>query len=197
MRAVRQEGGGDVRAFGWIVTFTLACIAMAATFGAAVYLHENVIAWEAPAIFVGLVVGAVAVAGYARYRRNGWFVALVAGLAFTFSFVMALVHGWELQAGIVLNLALFAVTVFVITLVSRANIRQANALREIGDAVRGTVLFRDDGERMTFYPNRTGTLQSFLRISALASLFGAAFAWLPEHSLSDAVGHWLFAIACS
>src|SRR6185437_15214203 len=80
-------------------------------FPAAIYMHENAPQWEALAVFVSLGLGLLPVFWYWRFRRYGWVVAIISGLFLTFSFTAALLHGWELVALALVNVAVIVLVV--------------------------------------------------------------------------------------
>ena len=154
---------------------------------AAAYVHENAARWEPAAIFGSLVPGVVLTLLYLRSGHPGWRMGLlgtVGGLFLTFSFTLALFHGWEVQELVVVGIGSVLVLVGIAILLSHASWRVHRAMEVLNVATQdpahghGTALFRDDGERLVVYPNRRRLLlQVAFQALVLAGLGGAlAFA---------------------
>jgi hypothetical protein len=180
-----------------LVLYATGISIMAVAIAAAVYLHENVPVWEVPAIFASLAVGAIPAAWYVRFKRHGRTASVCSGLLFGLAFMAAVLHEWILQAIAVANVVLILVALTLIVAMSLFRRRQADALRVIGEAVRGTVLFHHDGERIVVYPNRTLVLQRMLILAAFAALFWAIFACVPVQSQQETIMHILAPIVCA
>lgn len=140
-----------------VATFGIVVLVIVVAFPAAVYVHENALQWEAAAIFVSLGLGLAPALWYLRTKRHGWLVSIGLGLLLGFSFMSALFHGWKDQALIVVYTGMGVVFVYMVVMDRRLTHRLESAMREEANEDarnRGPVLFRDDGERITVYPNR-------------------------------------------
>lgn len=153
------------------------------TFLAAASVHEHARQWEAPAVFVSLGLGLIPAIWYLRTKRHGWPAAIVSGVLLCFSFAAALFHGWESQA-LALVVACFVALFVAITAFGwRVTRRTESALRTLGEELNGDphrggdTLFRDDGERITVYPNRRSLFFQCVFQGAFLAVIGA-IAWL-------------------
>jgi hypothetical protein len=159
------------------------------TFVAVVYFHVNAARWEPAAIFGALVPGVVLTFFYFRSRhRLGWLMGVVGGVFLLFSFALALFHGWQVQAEVVVGVGVALTFVGVAFLVFRSMWRFRRAMHAVNAAMQdpmdghSSALFRDDGERIVSYPNRRRLLLQCPFQAILLAGLGSVLAFAPIHN---------------
>jgi hypothetical protein len=129
------------------------------TVAAVIYFHVHAARWEPAAIFSSLVPGVALTLLCFRGGRLAWLKGIVGGMFLLFSLGLAVLHGWKVQAEVVVGVG--AVLWFVGVLILMARVRwrfrktmgAVNAAMQDDPLVRSHALFRDDGERIVVYPN--------------------------------------------
>lgn len=191
------------RKHGWVnglTGYAVGVFICATTFPAAFYLHVNARQWEAPAIFISLGLGLIPAIWYFRTKRYGWLVGTSSGLLLGFSMMCAILHGWESQVVALVMASAGALFVAVFAFGWRVTRRTESALRALGDELngnphlRGGTLFRDDGARITVYPNRRSLLVQCAFQGTLLAVIGA-IAWLMRGSVSIVLVAFCFVFA--
>src|SRR6185437_10569811 len=125
-----------------IAVYAVAVLALVIALPMAIYVHEDAPQWEALAVFVSLGLGLLPVFWYWRFRRYGWVVAIISGLFLTFSFTAALLHGWELVALALVNVAVIVLVVVMSVYFTRIRRRFESAMRATGEELNRDPLFR-------------------------------------------------------
>ncbi|HEX9057194.1 MAG TPA: hypothetical protein VF818_06625, partial [Ktedonobacterales bacterium] len=182
-----------------LAEFGILMLTMSTAFAAAVYVHEHVRQWEASAVFVSLGLGILPATWYVRTKRYGWLAGIVAGLLLGFSLSSAFLHGWTIQAQVVIGIAVCVFFAVVSVLTFRITRRVTSALRAVDEEVNGgapfrrDVLFRDDGERITVYPSRRKMLPRCALTVGVFAIFGGIFVamikdYRPTRNAAEMIG---------
>lgn len=180
----------------WAIAIVIGSITLVAS----VFFHQYLAPWEPLAIFSSLVPGVVLTFLYLfRRGRLRWLMGIAGGLFLAFSFILALVHGWENQAYYVLGIGVTLIVVAVFAVLIQATWRLRKSMARINaakqDPVYGhsTALFRDDGERIVTYPNRRNLLvRGAFQVLVLVAI-GSALAFVPIDSPLVWWGLWILA----
>jgi hypothetical protein len=158
-------------------------------FVAVALFHVYAARWEPVAIVATLVPGIVLTLLYLLGRRRlGWLMGMVGGLFLAFSFGLALFHGWQVQAEVVVGVGMVLILVGVAILLLRGTWRYRRAMEAINGATQDpldghtTGLFRDDGERIVSYPNRRRLLLQCPFQALLLAGLGSVLAFAPIHN---------------
>ncbi len=168
--------------------FAIVMVVVILALFAAGYVHEYAAQGGPAAIFGSLVPGVVLTLLYFRGRRPGWLkglMGIVGGMFLAFSFGLAVFHGWEVQAEVVVGIGMVLVLVGIAILLVRAMGHFHKAMEMINVATQdpahghGTALFRDDGERIVVYPNRRRLLLQGLFQALLLAGLGSILAFAP------------------
>lgn len=139
-------------------------------------------AWALPAEYAGLAVALAVTVGFFVVKRHSWLLAAPLSFGLSFSFGLALIEGWSAQIKMAIAVAQVALVAGVITLsiativvtsrgLRRVNRARGEFTRDVGDRIVHEGLFREDGERITVYPNRGRlVLRALTTVAALALL---------------------------
>lgn len=168
--------------------FAIFLVVVIPAFSAGVYVHVNAAQWEPAAIVGSLVPGMALTLPYLRSGHPQWrmgLLGLLGGLFLSFSFTLALFHGWETQALVVVGIGLGLLFVAMAILLARITWRFHRDMEMINSATQdpahghGTALFRDDGERVIVYPNRRRLLLQGIFQALLLVGVGGFLAFVP------------------
>ncbi len=164
-----------------LAEFGILMLTMSMAFMAAVYVHEHVRQWEAPAVFVSLGLGMLPAVWYFRTKRFEWLAGIVSVVLLGFSLMSAFLHGWKDQAQVVIGIAGCVFFAVVVILTFRIRRRVTSTLRALDEEMNGVapfrrdVLFRDDGERITVYPSWRRLLPQCGLMVCFLAIFGGIF----------------------
>lgn len=144
----------------WTLMVVGFALAGAAAVAARVYASQ----WAIPLIGCGLVLMALALFAYFRFKtsKRRWYYLGMFGCAFGFVLFLPLLQGWsDLAQALYAGAALvYFIGIFVLLMRLRRATRMIATA--VGEIVRLEALFREDGERIMVYANRGKLLRRLI-----------------------------------